>query len=78
MQKIYGLNISQLKNLFKMKQQDRLFLLALTLFVFSLFIFAINIIITIKTGNTLSFFDKNTIWIYGLVFWTLWLIPDRK
>ena len=61
-----------------MKQQDRLFLLALSLFIFSLFIFAINIIITLKTGNTLSFFDRNPLWIYGLVFWVLWLIPDRK
>lgn len=61
-----------------MKQQDRLFLLALTLLIFSLFIFAINIIITLKTGNTLSFFDRNPIWIYGLVFFVLWLIPDRK
>lgn len=61
-----------------MKQQDRLFLLALTLLILSLIVQSFYIFISLKAGNTLSFFDKYSIWIYCLVFWALWLIPDRK
>ena len=61
-----------------MKQQDRLFLLALSLLMIFLIIHIVYIMITLKTNDTLSFFDRNPIWIYGLVFWVLFLIPDRK
>lgn len=61
-----------------MKQQDRLFLFALTLFVLFLIVQAVYIFVSLKAGNDLSFFDKNPIWIYCLGFLVLWLIPDRK